>query len=389
MENKDNKSQHTLVGSWRARILRVVRAAILRLRNLCLSASSAIGKACKSSASWLSRKKVNATSRLRQSLFRPAVRHSLAIRHSGKFIHRILKRSIRRGRALRKKEEAPIAEMPETIRNYLGACMLLGPLYVVVFLPVTIVISLSRDLDPVRVLLLQEITPSLSWIGLLPIGLLDYDARPSALALGVVYGAGQFTLALVVISGQMIKIITTANGLYLGFHLTRATTNFLPGLLPGGSIPMEGFDAKLAYIFLAYYISVGIPNIVAKGQYTREKFESFCSGMFGLFSGWILVYGFEEGSAIFSGALFLVSTFVCTALVEKLITPILYAFRTWVPIDDWGIFSGDRRYSWPALRSLVHRNTVATEEFRIIFLVLLAWPAAIVLASSLLSHLSR
>jgi hypothetical protein len=203
--------------------------------------------------------------------------------------------------------------------------------------------------------------------------------RPTVLALGAAYGAIGLTAALFLISGRIISMIIAANGLLYGFMAIQKLGDAFPVLLPVQPPSPVGFHVKILYIFLGYYLSVSLPRILASGSYTREKYEALCSGLFGIYAGWILTLGFGSASAIFAGVSFLIATFVCTAAVEVVATPVIYALKVNLSDNVWKALDSERRYSWAAVRSVFSLKIFRSGEAWIVFGFSALWPALITL----------
>lgn len=174
-------------------------------------------------------------------------------------------------------------------------------------------------------------------------------------------------------------MVITANGLLLGFNLTYALSGLLLDSGTEEELTYGVFQVKLAYIFIGYYVSVSIPYLLARNTYSREKFSTLFSGLFGIYSGFLLSQGLGSRSVLFTGILFLACVFASTLVIESILIPVLYTLRTALPDKEWLTIETDRHYSRQAMVSLFNRATLANDEFRVVLALSVFWPPFIVL----------
>lgn len=87
------------------------------------------------------------------------------------------------------------------------------------------------------------------------------------------------------------------------------------------------FNLKLAYIILAFYLTLALSNIMSKNEYSKERNSFLMSGLNGLFAGWLLGRGFGANSVAFSGILYIILSYITIWAAEALLRPVLEVFE--------------------------------------------------------------
>ena len=146
-------------------------------------------------------------------------------------------------------------------------------------------------------------------------------------ALGLFYGCLGIVAGLLIITAGFPKILISSNGLLFGLYSTWIITTQIHEISPTQTFSGYLPGLKIAYLFLAFYLSIAIPRLLGGRGYSKEKYDALLSGVFGLSSGYLLGLGFGANAAVFSGLLFLSCTFIGMYIVEKLFSPLLWALR--------------------------------------------------------------
>lgn len=188
--------------------------------------------------------------------------------------------------------------------------------YLLLFTPLTVWIAHGRDLNVIDVLLFVNF-PGISvsqgfWQELAR--LVAPSNAPFLFSFGLLYGVLAFVCVLVLISirgGQWKEFIITSNGILLGFALTIGVS-YLLGIT---QTLIRASSISLAYVFVVMYLS-RVLTIETSRWGIKTKYEYAFGGIQGITVAWILSRIFGIQSALFSGVLFYMCTFVTTSLFE-------------------------------------------------------------------------
>jgi hypothetical protein len=203
----------------------------------------------------------------------------------------------------------------------MAAC-LVGVAYLAVFLPITLSTSLNQNLDPINILLFVGFHP-------VPIGnefvsgmkhLWSTSNEPFLYSFGVLFGIAGIVGALLNLSIKRHGFTETAitfNGLLWGYALT-VWIAFVLGVTP---VPIQLTQLSLAYVFfIAYIARFAVTEIEQIGLGTKAKYDLLINGLAAVATSWVLSRELNEWAVVFSGIIFYLCTFLCTTLIELLVT---------------------------------------------------------------------
>lgn len=233
-------------------------------------------------------------------------------------------------------------------------CAVGGTIMTVAFLPFAITSAMKAGGDPIGVVFLQVAPDGI------PQGFFDLrfplyshpSARPMVYAFALLYGLTGLVAGLLMISGGLPKLAITANGLYWGYHLTKYVSVDLLHLLSVDAFTGGLFNLKLAYILLAFYLSLALSNIMSRNEYSKERNSFLMSGLNGLFAGWLLGRGFGANSVMFSGMLYILLSYITIWVAESLLRPVLEIIEVVLGPEAWEQFAEERSYSLSEIKRL-------------------------------------
>jgi hypothetical protein len=257
------------------------------------------------------------------------------------------------------------------------ALLVVGTIYLMVFIPLTYFYCTYHGSGVLRILLFFEFPKALPdnfFDSLFPRLLMD-EARPLLTALLSCYGMIAIIGSLLILTSDRIKLAVYANGLLQGFILTWIISGSI--LHTTISFKFNGIYvfSKFIYVMLAYYICVIVTDNFSGAHVSREKYNMLVGGIYGILSGWLLTHYFGGSAVIFTGGLYLLTTFLCMSFMEKILTTYKdgMVILSGATTEEWSVI--DRGYS---LREMGRLLKSAGLRHRSLFLALTAlfsiWP---------------
>lgn len=185
----------------------------------------------------------------------------------------------------------------------------------------------SHGLNPLDILLLQRAPPECDaafFQHTFP-GWSAPTARPLVFAFGALYGVTAIVMCLMVASGELTRLLITANGIFWGFWLTRFLAADVFGIIELDPFSSRVFKFKIAYVMLIYYTCEALTAMYRGKDFSGEKYDHVFNGFGALASSWVLARGFGADATLFAGGIYLVCTFVCMFVAEKFFG-VIFAF---------------------------------------------------------------
>jgi len=203
---------------------------------------------------------------------------------------------------------------------YISSIGASGLLFIVVFLPLTLVSAKAYELNPIDVLFFAHIPTLLPNESVFDLAYLLYKYHhwPTVFSFGVMYGflgLAFFPIILLIKRKGWIELIIMSNGLLMGYYFTHLIGSLI---LKNGANNLGFFKTSylnFTYILSLYFIASMLIEIF-ENYGMKAKFEHLFMGTHALFSGWILSRSFKEGSIIFTGFTFLVVSFISIIITE-------------------------------------------------------------------------
>jgi len=214
---------------------------------------------------------------------------------------------------------------------------IVGLLYVIIFLPLTLWSAATHGQDFIDVLLFARFTEAS--IGLDALGrlttMVNFSNPSHLLAFAVFYGVVNITYALMKVFLQKegwLEILLMSNGLLGGYTLTIWVKHLLGSSLTSSLL----FSATLSfgYVFLLYYGLRSLLDIISRWG-VRKKYEHLIQGIQSIGTAWVLSRVFGDQSVVFSGMIFYVSTFIATTAFEATIGRLVKMMYKFLP-DEQG-----------------------------------------------------
>lgn len=208
-----------------------------------------------------------------------------------------------------------------------------GLLYVVTFLPLTLWSAATHGLDFVDVLLFAHLTRALAGLDIIEqlTIMLNFSNPSDLFAFCVIYGVVGIIYALMSVCLRKegwLEILIMSNGLTGGYSLTIWIKHLLGTPLNPSILFPSGLS--FSYVFVLYYGLRSLLDLISRWG-IRAKYEFLISGIQGIGTGWILSRIFGDQFIIFNGIVFFVCTFVVSSVFEATIGRLFKLVPTALP----------------------------------------------------------
>lgn len=195
--------------------------------------------------------------------------------------------------------------------------ILLGFIYIAIFLPLSWSSAKQLNMDPLNIILFAEMGPNLRKafeINFFPI-FTGIHALPTLFAIGTCIGFLMLSGAILLIADP-VRVGVSVKGLVLAFGITTLLGYFI-GTLPIDSVILRLFVFKFGYLIAIFAFLSCLPVLLGRKGIYKIKYEKMFNGFYGIIAGWLLTKGFGMSAAIYNSILFFISWFAAIAILER------------------------------------------------------------------------